>query len=129
VAQMVYRVEDKKTKLGKREQLLLLEIGSDSIDTASSFVNYMEEEYGFSKSSVWYNLNRLKDMGLLEFATREEIGKPLSLTKPGMEEVGKIGKSKDELVKGFELTYTQRMRGIGAGIEYSISARGAMTFR
>ncbi|MDE1810500.1 MAG: hypothetical protein KGH66_00440 [Candidatus Micrarchaeota archaeon] len=119
MAQMDTRVESKKTRLGRREQLLLLEIGRDSIDTASSFVNYMEEEYGFSKSSVWYNLNRLKELGLLEFASREEIGKPLSLTKPGMDELAQIGRSKEELVRGFEQTYMQRAR-IGVGIGYGM---------
>ncbi|MDE1833359.1 MAG: hypothetical protein KGH58_02985 [Candidatus Micrarchaeota archaeon] len=128
MAQMDTRVEDRKTRLGKREQLLLLEIGRDRIDTASSFVNYMEEEYGFSKSSVWYNLKRLKEMGLLEFASREEIGKPLSLTKPGMEELSRVGRGREELVRGFESVYTQRMRGIGAGIQYGISQRYG-TFR
>ena len=128
MAQMDTRVEDRKTRLGKREQLLLLEIGRDRIDTASSFVNYMEEEYGFSKSSVWYNLKRLKEMGLLEFASREEIGKPLSLTKVGMEELSRVGRSREELVRGFESVYMQRVRGIGAGIQYGMSQRYG-TFR
>ena len=71
-------------KLSKREQLIVLEIGRDRIDTASGFVNYMEESYGFSKSSIWYNLNRLKEKRVLDFASKERHGEPLALTKVGM---------------------------------------------
>ncbi|MDE1857401.1 MAG: hypothetical protein KGH98_04995 [Candidatus Micrarchaeota archaeon] len=77
-------------KLSKREQLIVLEIGSDRIDTASGFVNYMEESYGFSKSSVWYNLNRLKEKKVLDFASKERHGEPLALTKAGMSSLGTV---------------------------------------
>lgn len=69
--------------LTRREQLLVLEIGMDRIDSASSFVGYISEAYGFSKSSVWYNLNRLKEKGVVDFATKDEPGKALLLTKEG----------------------------------------------
>lgn len=72
-----------KSRLTRREQLLVLEIGMDQIDSASSFVGYISEAYGFSKSSVWYNLNRLKEKGMVDFASRDEPGKTLSLTREG----------------------------------------------
>ena len=90
----------KITKLTKREQLLVLEIGGDAIDSASAFVSYISESYGFSKSSVWYNLNRLKEKKVLDFATKEEPGKVLELTKQGSQELramSKAGVRLDEL--------------------------------
>lgn len=68
----------------------MFEIGRDRIDSASSFVNYVYEVYGFSKSSVWYNLNRLKELGILDFANKDEVGKPLCLTRAGLNEMGGI---------------------------------------
>ncbi len=81
------RVYSKALELTEREQLLMFEIGSDRIDSASSFVNYISEMYGFSKSSVWYTLNRLRERGLADFASKEEPGKGLSLTNTGMAEM------------------------------------------
>ncbi len=84
MVQMVARVIAKSVPLTKRERLVMIEIGRDRIDTASAFVSYMSESYGFSKSSVWYNLKRLKDKDVLDFATKEEQGKPLTLTGRGL---------------------------------------------
>jgi hypothetical protein len=111
-----------KQRLGMREQLLMLEIGYDSMDSASSFVDYVSEEYGFSKSSVWYNLKRLKDFGLVEFANREEIGKPLSLTKVGLGQLDGFEKSRRELVEHFNRALVQRVGPIG-GIGTSYAER------
>ncbi len=82
--QMVITRVCSKTKLSQREELIVLEIGKDKIDTATAFVDYIGGEYGVSKSSVWYHLNKLKEAGLLTFATKEEKGlKALSLTREG----------------------------------------------
>lgn len=88
---IVSRVE--KTRLTKREQLVVLEIGYDSIDSASAFVGYISECYGFSKSSVWYNLNRLKEKGIVDFATKEEAGKVLKLTGSGVRDLQALGRA------------------------------------
>ncbi len=90
-----------ENKLSRREQLLVLEIGRDRIDTASSFVDYINGAYGFSKSSAWYCLNKLKEQGIVEFANRDEVGKPLLLTKEGAQELCCIEKSKNELLNHF----------------------------
>lgn len=103
-----------KQKLGMREQLLMLEIGYDSMDSASSFVDYVNDEYGFSKSSVWYNLKRLKDFGLVEFANREEIGKPLCLTRVGRGQLGTFERSRRELAAHFNRALVQRIGPIGS---------------
>jgi DNA-binding PadR family transcriptional regulator len=98
----------------------MLEIGFDSMDSASGFVDYVSEEYGFSKSSVWYNLKRLKDFGLVEFANREEIGKPLCLTREGRGQLGAFEKSKRELVEHFNRALVQRVGPIGGlGTSYT----------
>jgi DNA-binding PadR family transcriptional regulator len=101
-----------------REQLIMLEIGSDRIDTASSFVDYVNEEYGFSKSSVWYNLNQLKEHGLAEFANKEEIGKPLCLTRIGKSQLGSLEPSRRDLLAHFSGVLMQRVGpygGLGNG--------------
>ena len=112
-ARMVY-----KERLSMREQLIMLEIGSDRIDTASSFVDYVSEEYGFSKSSIWYNLNQLKERGMVEFANREEIGKPLSLTRIGKGQLGGLETSRRDLLAHFSRALMQRVGpygGLGNG--------------
>lgn len=106
----IYRVEFSKLKLSKREQLLMLEIDTDSIDTASSFVDYINEEYGFSKSSIWYCLKRLKEAKLLEFANKTEHGKPLCLTKYGLEQLRGMEGNKNEIVKEFSDSFLRMQR-------------------
>lgn len=81
-----------KVRLTKREQLIVLEIGDDMIDSASAFVGYLSDAYGFSKSSVWYNLNRLKEKGVVDFASKEEQGKPLGLTEFGSHQLRSLVK-------------------------------------
>ncbi|MGI0100123.1 MAG: hypothetical protein ACREBH_00130 [Candidatus Micrarchaeaceae archaeon] len=100
----IYRVEYGETKFSRREQLIMLEIGRDTIDTASSFVDYMNEEYGFSKSSTWYCLNSLKDAGVLGFANRMDMGKPLSLTRQGISELGRLERNKISILSEFNDT-------------------------
>jgi biotin operon repressor len=88
VAQTIYsRAIAKEVALGKREQLLVLEMDRDVIDSASSFVDYISDEYGISKSSVWYNLNCLKEKGVVSFADRLHQGEPLMLSKKGVEQL------------------------------------------
>ena len=88
MSQMAYsrvelELEKEKVRLSDRELLVLNEIGPDQIDSASKFVDYMSDVFGFSKSSVWYTLNRLKERGMLDFASKLEVGKPLMLTGSG----------------------------------------------
>jgi len=64
---------------------IIFEIGFDEIGTATSFVEYFCDVYGESRSSVWYRLKRLKEMGLLSFAEKGEEPKPLALTPKGKE--------------------------------------------
>jgi DNA-binding PadR family transcriptional regulator len=115
VAQMVYSGVYKDIKIGRREQLIMLEIGKDQIDTASSFVDYIRDMYGFSKSSVWYCLNRLRESRLVEFANRDEIGKPLSLTRQGLGELAKVEPSRNEIIMRFSSSFLssneKRVRG------------------
>ena len=99
MGQMVISLEKGLLKLSEREQLVISEMGSDSIDSASSFVSYMSESYGISKSSVWYLLNRLKEKELLDFASRDEMGKPLMLTSLGRKVLGSMGSGKELLMR------------------------------
>ena len=99
-----------RSALTKREQLLVLEIGGDAIDSASAFVCYISEAYGFSKSSVWYNLNRLKEKQVVDFATKEEPGKALELTKAGARELHALVRSGTRL-EDFEMQFREQEQG------------------
>ena len=121
MAQMVYSRVYKDLRLSRREQLMLLEIGDDLIDAASGFVDYMREAYGFSKSSIWYCLNRLKEFGLVEFANREDVGKPLRLTKQGLGELTRLDGLKNELIAHFSSSYIESMENRSGGSTYADS--------
>lgn len=90
-------------KLLQRERLILLEIGADKIDSASVFVDYLNEVYGFSKSSVWYNLNRLKGRGLLDFASRDNPGRRLELTCEGLSLLPGMAQERRELMDAYSM--------------------------
>lgn len=87
VKMVVYcKVNTGKIRLSEREQLFILEIGKDIINSASSFVNYVSEIYGIAKSSSWYCLKRMKDLQLLHFDSKlEHMQKGLFLTSTGKE--------------------------------------------
>jgi len=111
VAQIYTSLELKNYKFSRREQLILLEIGKDRIDTASSFVDYINENYGFSKSSIWYCLNRLKELHVVEFANKSEMGKPLCLTRQGLSELPRLDGVKNEILTQFSNSYLNSMQG------------------
>ncbi|MEM0154950.1 MAG: hypothetical protein QW814_03910 [Methanothrix sp.] len=114
---MVFSLEKGLLKLTEREQLVILEIGSDTIDSASSFVGYISDTYGISKSSVWYLLNRLKEKELLDFASRDELGKPLRLTQLGRSALGSINANGKDLMARYEsvsLAYNAKNESFGA---------------
>lgn len=99
----IYLIGRTRKQLSRRDQLLIVEIGKDRIDSASSFVEYISESYGFSRSSIWYIMNKLKEQKVIEFASRDEPGKPLMLTKDGLREYEAIDEmSKKNIMSSFE---------------------------
>jgi hypothetical protein len=68
-----------------KEVLLLAEIGLDEIATATSFVEYVCDKYGISRSGAWYCLKKLKKEGVVEFTEKGEEYRPLSMTEKGLE--------------------------------------------
>ena len=113
---MVFSVEKGLLRLTEREQLVILEIGSDTIDSASSFVGYISDTYSISKSSVWYLLNRLKEKEMLDFASRDEPGKPLKLTKIGRSALEGINANGKDLMARYEsvsLAYSAKNESFG----------------
>jgi predicted transcriptional regulator len=76
--------ESCNAQIGNKAVLIISEIGYSQITTATSFVEYIYDKYGFSKSCVWYNLKKLKQVGLLDFTEKDDKGKPLELTKNGI---------------------------------------------
>lgn len=90
----------------------------------------MREAYGFSKSSIWYCLNRLKEFGLVEFANREELGKPLRLTKQGLGELTRLDGSKNELIAHFSSSFMESMEGrSGSAYAGSYISRNIYAYR
>ena len=118
------RVYAKSLALTEREQLVVLEIGKDSIDSASSFVGYISEMYGFSKSAVWYNLNRLKEKGLADFASRDDPGKALALTRSGTDELVRLEPSRNRLIETFSQAYLEGQERNRVVAEYGWAAEG-----
>ncbi len=123
------RAYAKSIALTEREQLVVLEIGRDSIDSASAFVGYISEMYGFSKSSVWYNLNRLKEKGLAEFASREDQGRPLALTRSGMDELEHLEPLRNRLIEAFSQAYLKGQESNGVVAEYGWAVMGGIRGR
>jgi hypothetical protein len=71
--------------LNVKGRVILTEIGYDQIITATSFVEYIYQKYGYSKSCVWYNLKKLKKVNVVDFSEKvDNMPKPLSLTKSGV---------------------------------------------
>jgi hypothetical protein len=91
----------KEALFSQREQLIILEIDRDAIDSASSFVDYISDEYGISKSSVWYNLNCLKEKYIIDFADKQRPGVPLTLTKKGIEQLGSMAGRRSMILEAF----------------------------
>lgn len=110
VAQIDSVAQLKILRLSRREQLIMLEIGDDRIDTASSFVDYMHENYGFSKSSVWYCLKGLKEAGMADFANKAEQGKPLELTRNGRSGLAKIEPSRSIILAQFSNSFLETQK-------------------
>ncbi|HUC38833.1 MAG TPA: hypothetical protein VL944_01755 [Candidatus Acidoferrum sp.] len=107
--------------LTRREQLVMLEIGLDSIGSASSFVEYMSDSYRISKSSIWYILKRLKDKGILEFATKDDPGRSLELTRGGKEKLHLVEHSKTDILAYFTGAAMQQTIGMHRmGLNYRI---------
>lgn len=106
---------DSGVMLTRREQLVMIEIGIDSISSASSFVEYMEESYRISRSSVWYTLKRLKERNLIDFASRDELGKSLGLTRQGRECLQVVERSKTEILKYFTGAVVSEAMGVQRG--------------
>ncbi|MCL4371800.1 hypothetical protein M1373_00565 [Candidatus Marsarchaeota archaeon] len=92
-------------RLTQREQLIIVEIGADKIDSASSFVIYMSEAYGISKSSVWYALNRLKERRLVDFASKDDPGRQLALTEQGNAVLHKLAGMRNRLLESYATAY------------------------
>ncbi len=103
--QIVDKREHNRKIFNKCEQLIILEIGCDLIPSASSFTEYVSNIYGFSKSTVWYNLKNLKNKKVLDFATKINPTQILALTKKGIRCLKPIKKQKVSLINYFNSRY------------------------
>jgi Mn-dependent DtxR family transcriptional regulator len=74
-------------KVTDKELTILYEIGLDLIPTATEFVEVISSKYGVSQSGVWYTIKKLKAEGLVDFAEKGEVHRPLSLTDFGTKSI------------------------------------------
>lgn len=96
VAKTIVRDVSKSLSLfsiSSKEEAIMCEIGLEEIPTATSFVEYMSQEYECSASGIWYTLKKLKEKGLVDFTekVKGEKDKSLSLTHNGREVVRRKG--------------------------------------
>ncbi len=120
MAQMVVlRESEKSAKLSERERLLLLEVGRDEIYSASIFVEYFSDAYSMAKSTVWYNLHKLKSKEMLDFASKEEIGKPMKLTRKGLCELMKMRSSPEQNLAVARNVPSDRQSALGKASYYA----------
>jgi DNA-binding MarR family transcriptional regulator len=64
---------------GKRIEILRMIAEQDGARTITSTVDHISEELGCPKSTVWINVNMLKELGLIENGR----GNPVRVTKVG----------------------------------------------
>ncbi len=83
------RAHAKALGISDKSMLIISELGYTET-TASNFVEYLSGKYGMSKSTIWYNLKKLKRSGMLDFAEKNEEYKLLSLTRKGKEELRQL---------------------------------------
>ncbi|MEM0106611.1 MAG: hypothetical protein QXD11_00350 [Candidatus Micrarchaeaceae archaeon] len=102
MTQILY-LERGRQELSKKEELIILEIDKDKIDSASMFVEYMQQSYNISKSTLWHNLIMLKEKGILDLASRETPGKPLMLTQYGISLLSSIKSKKQSILSQFSI--------------------------
>lgn len=70
-------------RLNKKEKLILKEISKNN-GNATKFVSFISKKYGFSKTSVWYNLRKMKDSGLIVFGNSKKRGIKTRITFLGL---------------------------------------------
>ncbi len=89
-----------------KEELIVLEIDKDKIDSASMFVEYMYQSYNISKSTLWHNLMMLKEKGVIDLASKDTPGKPLMLTQYGLSLLSLIKSKKQDILSQFSTDYS-----------------------
>ena len=114
-------VLDRSARYTERELLVLFEIGSDTIDSASSFVGYMCDAYGISESLLWYVLNGLKRKGLLDFASRENPRRGLALTPIGLRSLREVEPVRRGTIQTFSQAPAGRWSGPRGSRQYAIA--------
>lgn len=76
----VNRIRDFAThRLNDKEKIILEEAAKNSTNV-TKLVCIISKNYGFSKTSIWYNLKKLKEDGLIEFGDSEKKGIDVKLT-------------------------------------------------
>lgn len=79
----ISRNKEAGLKVTDKEITILYEIGLDIIPTATELVEIIAQKYEVSQSGVWYTLKKLKAEGLIDFAEKGEVHRPLELTDAG----------------------------------------------
>ncbi len=67
------------SRLNEKEKIILGEAAKNNTNV-TKLVRHISKNYGFSKTSVCYNLKKLKESRLLDFGDCEKKGVKVSLT-------------------------------------------------
>jgi len=70
-------------RLNEKEKLILNEICKNKTNV-TRFVSIISKKYGFSKTSIWHNLRKMKNSGLITFGNSKERGIKARVTFLGM---------------------------------------------
>ncbi len=71
-----------KIRLNEKLIRIIFELGLGEMPSANAFVEYIAEKYALPKSSVWYSLKRLKELGILLMGDKNNKSS-LALTEKG----------------------------------------------
>jgi predicted transcriptional regulator len=69
-------------RLNEKEKIILEEAAKNNTNV-TKLVSHISKAHGFSKTSVWYNLKKLKEDGLLIFGDCDKKGINVKLTLLG----------------------------------------------
>ena len=72
--------------LKPKQKIILGQISELSCETnVTQLVNLIEKQTGSSRTSIWYNLRKIKAAGLIDFGSKSDKGKPAKITEIGMQ--------------------------------------------
>ena len=79
-SQCVKNITDFASRRLNKKELIILDEAAKNSTNVTKLVCLISKNYGFSKTSIWYNLKKLKQDGLLVFGDSDCKGIDVQLT-------------------------------------------------